>query len=189
VSSATIGLLGLVLGSVTLVWGIIWSIWFYRRIHHPKMLVNVQPAVMRAGPDMSFMPEKGGRPRKIPEGALLNMCLSIQALNIGPASITIDHVSVAPADRKRKKLPLKDCWIAVQQEERLPKVVAPGSIWEGLCDYVWLKHNLEQSIGSRQVWNLSVIVNDINGQKYTGQILISDEIFSVMSQRHQMALA
>lgn len=184
-----IGLVSLILGSATLLWGVAWSIWFYRRVHHPKMLVNVQPAVMSAGPDMTFIPEGGGTPHKIPEGALLNLCLSIQALNIGPASITIDNISVAPIDRKRKRVLLKDCWIAVQQEERLPKVVASGSMWEGLCDYVWLKHNLEQSLGSRQAWNLAVIVNDINGQKYTGQILISDEIFNVINRRHQVARA
>jgi hypothetical protein len=136
---------------------------------------------------MRFVPQKGGKPSRIPQGAPLAMFVSIQTHNIGPASITIDKIRIAPADRKQKPFLLENCWVAMKREEQLPKVIASGDLWEGWCDYQWLRDKLESSVAAKKVWDLQVIISDINGSQYKGRVVISDEIFNSLVQRHRVA--
>jgi hypothetical protein len=44
-----------------------------------------------------------------------------------------------------------------------------------------LRDKLESSVA---VWDLRVIISDINGSQYKGRVVISDEIFNSLVQWH-----
>src|SRR4051794_38449835 len=57
--SRMISYLSIGIAALSLIWAITWSVWHYRRVHYPRILVNVQPAVFTAGSNMRFVPVHG----------------------------------------------------------------------------------------------------------------------------------
>src|SRR5947209_12767269 len=154
-----------------------WAIWSHRERSIPRLRVTCQAAVFRAGKGMTFTPRGSKTPQPIKPGSIRSWCLAIHAHNLGPSTVAIEKIAVSRRNAK-KTLTLEGCWIAVQEEERVPRVLAPGASWEGLCDYIWLNSELESLFGPQEVWDLTVHLWDAAlGTKYTAGVTLSRESF------------
>ena len=187
--SEAVGIWGLVIGVLSFAWTIGYTVWLHRRrANRPNLFVSATPSVFFAGPKMYFRPKEGGKKTPLPPGAVLNNMVSIFAYNTGPHIITLNAIDVAPVHAPKKRIRLHGCWIAPDDSGTLPHVLHPGGKWEGLCDWSWLRDQLEQSFGPRATWNLKVIVTDINDATYSTVSEVADEHFIKIAQQGQQEI-
>src|SRR6185369_845440 len=122
-----------------------WGIWSYRRTR-AQVRVWCEPCVLESGPGMTFTRE--GSTERIPlkPGELSQSLLAVRARNLGPSTVAIEKIYVRLRSQWREtpNVPLANCWILVEDEHRVPAVLAPGAFWRGSCDFGWLELKLEQ---------------------------------------------
>jgi hypothetical protein len=184
-----VSVIGVTVGLLSLTWGICWAVWSYRRLHKPRLTVVPAPLILFGGEDVTFKP-KGFRKRVKVKG-LQQRCVGVRVYNIGPTAVTIDHLEAFQYQTgksflrriKLKHLPLLNCWLAVQEDEFLPKVLKPGDMWSGLCDYSWLTTNLKITSG-QAVWHLGVRVCDTLGRAYQGFAVVTEQDFNHILNQH-----
>jgi hypothetical protein len=190
-AASVVQIVALVVAVLSLSWGIGWAVWNYHRIHRPRLIIVPQPAILFGGPGLKFKPLGSKKSVQVKPEGLQQWCVGIRVNNIGPSVITIDHIeaSLVQQDRKfkfkQKRVPLLHCWVAVQEDEQLPKVLKPGELWSGLCDYHWLVDRMKETFGDFILpWRLHVRVVDTLGRKYEGVGLITEREFTHIVREH-----
>lgn len=162
-----------------------WGIWSYQRTR-PQVRIWCEPCIVESGPGMTFTRE--GSTERIPlkPGEVSQPLLEIRARNLGPSTVAIEkmYVRLRTQWREAPNVPLVNCWILVEDEHRVPAVLAPGAFWRGTCDFVWLELELEQLYGPRATWDLAVRLIDAgNGRRYAGEVQLSSAIYSQIRAR------
>lgn len=162
-----------------------WAIWSYQR-SRAQVRVWCEPCVLESGPGMTFTREGSTERTPLKPGELSQLLLEIRARNLGPSTVAIEkmYVRLRSQWREAPNVPLVNCWILVEDEHRVPAVLAPGAFWCGTCDFGWLELKLEQLYGPRPVWDLAVRLIDAgNGRRYAGEVQLSSAVYAQIRDR------
>lgn len=190
-----IEMISILIGTITLIFSVGWTFWFYKKQQIQKLNLYLDEEVFHnfhsdmyfslnpIGPDDPIGPENK-KMKKVPRGSIVQTMVTLKVHNIGTTPATINKF-VAKVNESSITIPLDNLWLLTgeKDEDKLPKVLLPGQFWNGFIDWVALKISLEKKHGIRAFWDITISCIDTNNRRHSSTHRYSDNGFRSIIDR------